>query len=69
MPFSFDRFWALKGPKLACLEIKDGGSNMVAKKVMSSLSLFLVPNHQIWGPGPWTNRSDRLLRKQKRTKT
>ena len=19
------------------------------------MSLFLVPNHQIWGPGPWTN--------------
>ena len=35
VPSSFDRFGALQGTKLACLKIKDGGSNMAAKKVMS----------------------------------
>ena len=35
VPSSFDRFRALQGIKLACLKIKDGGSNMAAKKVMS----------------------------------
>ena len=47
VPFSIDRFWALEGTKLACLEIKDGGSNMAAKKVISYYS-STIGSYDTW---------------------
>ena len=47
VPFSFVRFGALQGTKLACLEIKDGGSNMAAKKVISYYS-SAIGSYNTW---------------------